>query len=155
MWFQQFNASVGPPDICLIASRILPHCRRTSVEFSPHRKSRTRAKLDASGNSFNFFQFYVGSLDACCPFVPQLIFGTSWMTMRSDSAFVPRLSSKALVIPLISFSFCSAVLPSHISTMTIGTQFTSLFREYAHQKRGHKRKDLRVRFSTTIMCAKY
>ncbi len=58
-------------------------------------------------------------LDACCPLVPQLVFGTSWIIMCSDSGLVP-ISSNAFVTPFMSFSFCSRVLPSHISTITTG-----------------------------------
>ncbi len=58
-------------------------------------------------------------LDACSPHVPQLHLGTSWIIMCSRSAGTPR-PSNVFVMPLISFSFCSSVLPCHISMITTG-----------------------------------
>ena len=81
----------------------------------PKRKGREDAPQFWPASSLG----YAVNFDACSPRVPQLLFGMSWIIMCRDSGLTP-MSSNALAIPLMSFSFCSSVLPAHICTVTTG-----------------------------------
>ena len=69
----------------------------------------------------NKTECYGGSVEACSPRIPQFVFGTSWIMTCTWSAVTP-ISTKTLVMPLISAAFCSSLFPDQVSTMITGKQ---------------------------------